>query len=215
LYYIVNPKLNESYHDLEAVHYSGERYVTEEMDGLNFIIGPKSFFQTNPEQAGRMYSVVREMAAIEKHETVFDLYTGTGSIALFIAGNAKKVIGIEYVEEAVADAKLNAAHNGIGNVDFFAGDIRDVLQDKKILHAGLPDVIITDPPRAGMHPDVIRSILDIRPGRIVYVSCNPATQARNIGLLGDVYRLEKAQPVDMFPHTNHIENIALLKIKRT
>ncbi|MBS0000349.1 MAG: 23S rRNA (uracil(1939)-C(5))-methyltransferase RlmD [Cyclobacteriaceae bacterium] len=213
-YYIINPKLNESYQDLEAVYYSGEKYITEKMEDLSFIIGPKSFFQTNSHQAYRLYSLVREMAAIGSEEVVYDLYTGTGSIALFIAGHAKKVIGVEYIEEAIADARLNSRHNQITNTEFVAGDIKDVLKNELYAAHGKPDVVITDPPRAGMHPDVIKSIIDNRPDRIVYVSCNPATQARDIDLLRDHYRLVKAQPVDMFPHTHHIENIALLKIRK-
>jgi 23S rRNA (uracil1939-C5)-methyltransferase len=212
-YYIINPKLNESYQDLEAVHYAGERYITEKMEDLNFIIGPKSFFQTNSGQALRMYRLVREMAAVEKTDIVYDLYTGTGSIAHFISGRAKKVTGFEYVEEAISDARLNSKYNQISNVTFIAGDIKDVMRDGPMAAHGKPDVVITDPPRAGMHPDVVRSIIHLRPDRIVYVSCNPATQARDIDLLSEHYRLIKAQPIDMFPHTHHIENIALLKIK--
>lgn len=211
-YYIVNPKLNESYQDLEAVHYAGDRYLTEKMDDLSFIIGPKSFFQTNSGQALRLYSVVREMAEVNKTDTVYDLYSGTGSIALFLSNLAEKVIGIEYIEEAVSDARQNAAHNRISNVTFIAGDIKDIMRDESLGVHGKPDVIITDPPRAGMHPAVIRSIIHNGPDRIVYVSCNPATQARDIDMLRDHYRLVKARPVDMFPHTHHIENIALLKI---
>jgi 23S rRNA (uracil1939-C5)-methyltransferase len=211
-YYIVNPKLNESYQDLEVVHYAGDRYLTEKMEDLSFIIGPKSFFQTNSGQALRLYSLVREMAEVNRTDTVYDLYSGTGSIALFLSNMAEKVIGIEYIEEAVSDARQNAAHNRISNVTFIAGDIKDIMKDESLGVHGKPDVIITDPPRAGMHPDVIRSIIHNGPDRIVYVSCNPATQARDIDMLRDHYRLVKAQPVDMFPHTHHIENIALLKI---
>ena len=215
LYYIVNPKLNESYQDLEAVHYYGDRYLLEEMEDLRFIIGPKSFLQTNSSQAYRLYSLIRELASIKNQEVVYDLYTGTGTIAHFIASKAKKVIGIEYVAEAVADAKLNAEYNRITNVEFIAGDIRDVLGGEFTAFHGKPDVVITDPPRAGMHQDVVRNIMENRPDRIVYVSCNPATQARDIDLMRDQYRLVKVQPVDMFPHTHHIENIALLKVIET
>ena len=214
LYYIINPKANESYQDLEAIHYSGNKFITERMEDLSFMIGPKSFFQTNSHQAYRLYSLVREMAGIQPEEIVYDLYTGTGSIANFIARQAKNVIGIEYVEEAVEDARLNSKYNQIENTLFIAGDIKEVLTDELFTKYGNPGVIITDPPRAGMHQDVIRGILKSRPDRIVYVSCNPATQARDINLLQETYRLVKAQPVDMFPHTAHIENIALLKIKR-
>jgi len=211
LYYIINPKANESYQDLPAVHYAGNKFITEKMEDLSFIIGPKSFFQTNSDQAYRLYSRVREMADIQKNEVAYDLYTGTGSIANFIARQAKKVIGVEYVEEAVEDARLNSQFNQINNTHFVAGDIRDVLTDDFFSKHGNPDEIIADPPRAGMHQDVIRSILKSRADRLVYVSCNPATQARDISLLKESYRLEKVQPVDMFPHTHHIENIALLK----
>lgn len=214
LYYIINPKANESYQDLEAIHYSGNKFITERMEDLSFMIGPKSFFQTNSHQAYRLYSLVREMAGIQPEEIVYDLYTGTGSIANFIARQAKNVIGIEYVEEAVEDARLNSKYNQINNTRFIAGDIKEVLTDDLFTKYGNPGVIITDPPRAGMHQDVIRGILKSRPDRIIYVSCNPATQARDINLLQETYRLVKAQPVDMFPHTHHIENIAFLKIKR-
>ncbi len=212
LYYIINPKANESYQDLEAVHYSGNKFITEKMEDLSFIVGPKSFFQTNSYQAYHLYSLLRELAAIRPDEIVYDLYTGTGSIANFVARQAKKVIGIEYIEEAVADAKLNSKYNQIENTAFIAGDIKEVLNDDLFSAYGSPDVVITDPPRAGMHQDVINRILQYKPGRIIYVSCNPATQARDIYLLRESYRLLKSQPVDMFPHTHHIENVALLEL---
>lgn len=211
IYYIINPKANESYQDLEAVHFSGKKFITEKMEDLSFIIGPKSFFQTNSHQAYRLYSLVREMSGIKPDEIVYDLYTGTGSIANFVARQAKKVIGIEYIEEALNDAKFNSEYNQIKNTTFIAGDIKEVLNNDLVSTYGNPDVVITDPPRAGMHEDVINGILQSRPGRIIYVSCNPATQARDISRLKVLYRLVKTQPIDMFPHTHHIENVALLE----
>jgi len=213
LYYIINSKRNESYQDLEAIHFSGRKYIMEKMEELVFQIGPKSFFQTNSDQAYRLYSVVREFANIKHDEIVYDLYSGTGSIALFIAKHAKKVIGFEYVEEAVMDAKLNSDLNKIGNTFFIAGDIKETIKSDIIKKFGKPDVVISDPPRAGMHKDVIAGIIDAKPLRIIYVSCNPATQARDIELLKEYYQPKKAQPVDMFPQTHHIENIALLELK--
>jgi 23S rRNA (uracil1939-C5)-methyltransferase len=212
VYYLVNPKRNESYQDLEAIHFSGKRYLTEKMEDLKFIIGPKSFFQTNSKQAFRLYTLIRELAGIQPHEIVYDLYTGTGSIALFIARQAKKVIGIESVEEAVADARNNSKVNNIYNTKFIVGDLRFILKNNFTSGLERPDVVITDPPRAGMHEEVIKSILQNKPDRIVYVSCNPATQARDINLLKDVYNVVKVQPIDMFPHTHHVENVVLLEI---
>lgn len=211
LYYIVNPKRNESYQDLEAILYSGRRYIREKMDDLLFHIGPKSFFQTNPKQAYRMYNKIREFAGININNIVYDLYCGTGSIALFIARYAARVIGFEYIREAVEDARLNAEINGIRNVSFYQGDIKDIISQGFIQQIGSPDVVITDPPRAGMHKDVIGELLRAAPGKIVYVSCNPATQARDINLLSVKYKPVKIQPVDMCPHTQHIENMVLLQ----
>jgi 23S rRNA (uracil1939-C5)-methyltransferase len=210
LLYIVNDKCNDTITDRQVSLFSGKDYITEEMEGLRFIIGPKSFYQTNSLQAYELYKVVRDFAALTGNERVYDLYTGTGTIANFVSRRAAKVIGIEYVPEAVDDAVRNARLNGINNAAFFAGDMKDVLTGSFILEHGRPDVIIADPPRAGMHDNVIKAILDASPQRIVYVSCNPATQARDISLLCRDYALERIQPVDMFPHTQHVENVALL-----
>jgi 23S rRNA (uracil1939-C5)-methyltransferase len=213
LIYIINQKANDTIADQEIKVFRGRDFIFEEMEGLKFKIGAKSFYQTNSEQACELYRVVRRFAALEGGESVYDLYTGTGTIAAFLARQAKQVIGIEYVPEAVADAKVNSEINGISNTLFFAGDMKDVLNQEFIATHGRPDVIVTDPPRAGMHDDVIETILAAEPQRIVYVSCNPATQARDLNLLDAKYRVEQIQPVDMFPHTHHIENVALL-IKR-
>jgi 23S rRNA (uracil1939-C5)-methyltransferase len=211
LIYIVNQKANDTITDQEVVTWKGRDYIVEEMEGLQFRIGPKSFYQTNSEQAYHLYQVARSFAQLTGGELVYDLYTGTGTIANFVARNAKKVIGIEYVEEAIADARVNAEINGIGNTLFFAGDMKDVLTAAFIAEHGHPDVIITDPPRAGMHDDVVSAILLAAPERIVYVSCNPATQARDLNLLDSRYRVTRVQPVDMFPHTHHVENVVLLE----
>ncbi len=213
LYYIVNQKGNDSYQDQEAVHYDGDRYIRETMEDLTFMVGPKSFYQTNSEQAYELYKIARDYAQLTGEEVVYDLYTGTGTIANFVARNAKKVVGVEYVEEAVADARKNSELNGITNTKFFAGDIKRVLDADFVKKYGQPDVIITDPPRAGMDPAVIATILAAEPKRIVYVSCNTATQARDLALLSGKYKVVKAQPVDMFPHTHHVENVALLVLK--
>jgi 23S rRNA (uracil1939-C5)-methyltransferase len=183
------------------------------MEDLKFKVGPKSFYQTNTEQAYHLYSVAREFAGLTGDELVYDLYTGTGTIANFVAGKARKVIGIEYVPEAIEDAKVNSEINGIGNTLFYAGDMKDILNDEFIAAHGRPDVIITDPPRAGMHADVVKTILRAAPKRIVYVSCNPATQARDIADLDTDYKVTAVQPVDMFPHTPHVENVVLLERK--
>ena len=183
------------------------------MEGLRFKIGPKSFYQTNSRQAYRLYSVAREFAALSGNEVVYDLYTGTGTIAQFVSKNASKVIGIEYVPEAIADAEANALANGIGNCEFFAGDMKDVLNKAFIQEHGQPDVIILDPPRAGIHPDVAQVILDAAPQRMVYVSCNPASQARDLAILCEKYKITAIQPVDMFPHTMHVENVVGLERK--
>ncbi len=213
LYYVVNEKLNDSITDLSPVLFKGEEAVYEEMEGLRFKIGPKSFYQTNSRQAYRLYSVAREFAALEGSEVVYDLYTGTGTIAQFVSRKAAKVIGIEYVPEAIEDAKHNAAANGISNCEFFAGDMKDVLNESFIKKHGTPDVIILDPPRAGIHPDVAQVILKAAPKRMVYVSCNPASQARDLAILCRDYTITAVQPVDMFPHTMHVENVVALERK--
>lgn len=210
LMYIINTKLNDSYTDQEVVLFSGKDHIIEKMDGLSFKVGPKSFYQTNSEQAYRLYSVARDFAALTGTETVYDLYTGTGTIANFVASKARKVIGIEYVPEAIEDAKVNSSINGIDNTEFFAGDMKDILSDDFIRTHGHPDVIILDPPRAGIHEDVAQTILRAAPDRLVYVSCNPATQARDIAIFDSLYKVEKVQPVDMFPHTHHVENVVLM-----
>ncbi len=211
LNYIINQKKNETIFDQEVVCVSGTPYIQEKMGELTFRIGPKSFYQTNSKQAERLYEVAAEMAQLTGEETVYDLYTGTGTIANFVAGKSKKVVGVEYVPEAIEDAKVNSEINGITNTAFFAGDMKDVLNDAFVKKHGRPDVIITDPPRAGMHEDVVEALVRIRPERIVYVSCNPATQARDIELLSEAFTVEEIQPIDMFPHTQHVENVILLK----
>jgi 23S rRNA (uracil1939-C5)-methyltransferase len=210
LNYIVNSKLNDSIGDLEAHCYSGKPYMEERMEGLSFRINPKSFYQTNSEQAYNLYKVARDFAELTGEEVVYDLYTGTGTIANFVAAQAKRVVGIEYVPEAIEDAKQNSALNGIGNTLFFAGDMKDVLNEEFIARHGRPDVIILDPPRAGIHADVAATILAAAPARMVYVSCNPATQARDLTIFDPAYRVTKVQPVDMFPHTHHVENVVQL-----
>jgi 23S rRNA (uracil1939-C5)-methyltransferase len=214
LQYIINPKKNSSLNDQDPVLYKGQGYLNEEMDGLKFRIGAKSFYQTNTQQGKTLYRITRAFAELSGNEIVYDLYTGTGTIANYLAGDAEKVIGIEYVDEAVQDARINSLINNITNTIFFSGDMKDVLSDKFVSENGRPDVIITDPPRAGMHEDVIKAILHAAPGKIVYVSCNPSTQARDIQLLSQEYYVGKVQPVDMFPHTHHVENVVLL-IRKT
>lgn len=211
LLYVINQKGNDTITDQEVIIFKGRDYIIEEMEGLRFIIGPKSFYQTNSLQAFELYKVARDFAELTGKEIVYDLYTGTGTIACFIASKAAKVIGIEYVPEAIADAKVNARNNQIANTSFFAGDMKDILTKEFIEVQGHPDVIITDPPRAGMHEEVIAVLLFAAPERIVYVSCNPATQARDIALLSGSYQVTKVQPVDMFPHTHHVENVVLLE----
>ena len=213
LLYVVNNKQNDTINDLDVVVFKGNDHIFEEMEGLRFKVGPKSFYQTNSEQAYNLYKVARNFAQLTGNELVYDLYTGTGTIANFVSRQAKKVIGIEYVPEAIEDAKVNSAINGIDNTLFFAGDMKDMLNQEFINQYGRPDVIITDPPRAGMHGDVIDTILFAEPKRIVYVSCNPATQARDLSLLDVKYRVTRVQPVDMFPHTHHVENVVLLELK--
>ena len=215
LMYVVNTKMNDSLGDQQMVLWSGRDHIFEEMEGLRFKIGGKSFYQTNSEQAYSLYKVTREFAALQPGDTVYDLYTGTGTIANFVARQCAKVIGIEYVPEAIEDAKINSGINGIANTSFFAGDMKRVLDAAFIAEHGRPDVIITDPPRAGMDEPVVQTILDAAPDRIVYVSCNPASQARDLALLAEHYRIEKVQPVDMFPHTHHVENVVKLTRKQT
>lgn len=211
LLYVINNKCNDTFGDLPVHTYKGTDVIYEEMEGLRFKVGPKSFYQTNSRQAYNLYKVAREFAALTGDEVVYDLYTGTGTIANFVARRAKKVVGIEYVEDAVADARINSELNGLDNLTFFAGDMKDILTREFIEEHGMPDVIITDPPRAGMHNDVIDTILFAAPRRIVYVSCNPATQARDLSLLDCDYKVLAVQPVDMFPHTHHVENVVLLE----
>ena len=213
LWYVINGKANDSISDLDCILYKGEDAIYEEMEGLRFKIGPKSFYQTNSLQAYRLYSTARDFADLKGNETVYDLYTGTGTIAQFISKHAAKVIGIEYVPEAIADARTNAENNGITNCEFFAGDMKDVLTPGFIEEHGKPDVIILDPPRAGIHPDVAGVILDASPERIVYVSCNPASQARDLAILAGKYEITAVRPVDMFPHTHHVENVCALRLR--
>ena len=210
LLYVDNQKCNDTFGDLELTTFKGNDYIIETMEDLKFKVNAKSFYQTNTDQAYRLYCVARDFAHLEGNEIVYDLYTGTGTIANFVAHQAQKVVGIEYVPEAIENAKVNSQINGIENTDFFAGDMKDILTDDFIAEHGQPDVIITDPPRAGMHPDVVKVILNAAPKRIVYVSCNPATQARDLSLLDHLYKVEAVQPVDMFPHTPHVENVVLL-----
>jgi 23S rRNA (uracil1939-C5)-methyltransferase len=214
--YVINGKKNDTFSDLNIVCWKGNAYITEQMqkpDGtgtLQYRVGPKSFYQTNSDQAYELYKLTWKMAAIQSDELVYDLYTGTGTIATFVSGQAKKVIGLEYVKEAINDARVNSEINGITNTDFFAGDIKDLLNEKFLSEHGRPDVVITDPPRAGMHEDVSKMLLAAAPKRIVYVSCNAATQARDLAILSQKYRIAEVQPVDMFPHTMHVENIVSL-----
>jgi 23S rRNA (uracil1939-C5)-methyltransferase len=211
LMWVVNSKGNDTIHDQEILVYKGNDHILEEMEGLKFKIGPKSFYQTNSEQAYELYKVAREFAGFKGHETVYDLYTGTGTIANFIARNVKKVVGIEYVPEAIEDAHVNSKLNGIDNTVFFAGDMKKILNNDFIAQHGHPDVIITDPPRAGMDEEVVKTIVDAGPEKVVYVSCNPATQARDLALMDELYKVTRIQPVDMFPHTHHVENVVLLE----
>ena len=211
LMYVINNKCNDTIGDLDVEVFKGNDHIFEEMEGLRFKVGPKSFYQTNSEQAYNLYKVAREFAGLTGNELVYDLYTGTGTIANFVARQARKAVGIEYVPEAIEDAKVNSALNGIDNTLFYAGDMKDILTNDFIAEHGRPDVIITDPPRAGMHNDVIDVILAAEPKRIVYVSCNPATQARDLQLLDGKYKVTAVQPVDMFPHTHHVENVVQLE----
>jgi 23S rRNA (uracil1939-C5)-methyltransferase len=213
LLYIINQKKNDTIFDQEVIAWKGPEYIYEEMEGIKFRIGPKSFYQTNSIQALRLYEITRDFADFKGNELVYDLYTGAGTIANFIAGHVQGVVGVEYVPDAIEDAKINSAINNITNTQFFAGDMKDVLSAEFVAEHGQPDVIITDPPRAGMHPDVVARLMEIGAGKIVYVSCNAATQARDLLVLKEKYDTVKIQPVDMFPHTQHVENVVLLKIR--
>lgn len=213
LYYVINGKANDSIADQECILYRGEEAIYEQMEGLTFRIGPKSFYQTNTAQALKLYTVARDFAQLDGNQVVYDLYTGTGTIAQFVSSLAKKVVGIEYVPEAIEDAKENARRNGIDNCAFYAGDMKDVLNAEFIEANGHPDVIILDPPRAGIHPDVAKVILEAAADRIVYVSCNPASQARDLAILCSDYEITAVRPVDMFPQTHHVENVVALKHK--
>ncbi|MBK0384327.1 23S rRNA (uracil(1939)-C(5))-methyltransferase RlmD [Pedobacter sp. SD-b] len=214
LLYIINQKKNDTFFDQEVLLYSGREFIYEEMEGLKFRIGPKSFYQTNSLQAYQLYKITRDFADLKGHELVYDLYTGTGTIANFVAKKAKKVIGVEYVPDAIEDAKINSQINGINNTVFYAGDMKDILNNDFINQNGKPDVVITDPPRAGMHPDVVERLMELEAEKIVYVSCNAATQARDLTRLKEKYDLVRIKPVDMFPHTQHVENVVLLKLKK-
>ncbi|WP_196889290.1 23S rRNA (uracil(1939)-C(5))-methyltransferase RlmD [Aureivirga sp. CE67] len=211
LQYVINGKANDTLYDQDIILYHGRDHIFEEMEGLRFKIGPKSFYQTNSEQAYELYKITRDFAGLTGEELVYDLYTGTGTIAQFVAKKAKKVIGVEAVPDAIKDAKLNAKTNNIDNTEFFAGDMKDVFNDTFIATHGHPDVIITDPPRDGMHKNVVAKILEIAPKRVVYVSCNSATQARDLALMDEQYKIVKTQAVDMFPQTHHVENVVLLE----
>ena len=213
LLYVINLKVNDTIGDQEVITYSGKPYIEEEMEGLKFRIGPKSFYQTNSHQAYKLYSKTREFAHLTGNELVYDLYTGTGTIANFVARQCRKVVGVEYVPEAIDDARLKSQVNGIDNTLFYAGDMKDILTDSFVAEHGVPDVMIIDPPRAGMHEDVVKVILNAAPKRIVYVSCNPATQARDVALLDCKYKITDIQPVDMFPHTHHVENIIAMDLR--
>ncbi len=213
LMYVINSKRNDSLSDQDPILYKGENHLVESMNGLKFRIGPKSFYQTNTRQALELYRIAKDFAGLSGKEIVYDLYTGTGTIANYIAADAERVIGIEYVDDAVQDAIINSEINGILNTHFFAGDMKDVLSENFFMSNGKPDVIITDPPRAGMHEDVIKRIANAAPDKIVYISCNPSTQSRDIQLLSEDYYVAGVQPVDMFPHTHHVENVVLLKRK--
>ncbi|MEJ8755993.1 23S rRNA (uracil(1939)-C(5))-methyltransferase RlmD [Pontibacter sp. H259] len=213
LQYVVNPKMNDTFHDQEVICYKGQPYIYEQMEDIRFQVGPKSFYQTNADQAYELYRLTREFAGLTGNELVYDLYTGAGTIANFVARQAREVIGIEYVPSAIEDAKINSELNSITNTTFYAGDMKDILSDELIAQHGRPEVVITDPPRAGMHPEVIEKLLQVHADRIVYVSCNPATQARDLELLSEKYDVTRVQPVDMFPQTHHVENIVLLTAK--
>ena len=212
-HYVVNTKRNDTLYDQNIITYDGRGYIYEQLGDLKFKISPKSFFQTNSTQAVQLYQTTLDFAELQGDETVYDLYTGTGSIGIFMARHCKKVIGIEEIADAITDAKYNAQLNDITNTEFYIGDVRKTVNREFMNRHGQPDVVITDPPRAGMHPEMVQKILMMSPKRIVYVSCNPATQARDLQTLSDKYSIEKVQPVDMFPHTYHIENVVSLKLK--
>jgi 23S rRNA (uracil1939-C5)-methyltransferase len=215
LNYIVNEKGNDTIYDQDIIVFNGTPFITEQMGELRFKVGPKSFYQTNPVQAQNLYNVTLEFAGLQGGETVYDLYTGTGTIACFLAQTAAKVVGVEYVPEAIEDAHINADMNNLSNTSFYAGDMKDVLNDDFIAANGRPDVIVTDPPRAGMHEDVVKKIVEIGAKRVVYVSCNPATQARDLALMDEKYKVIRVKPVDMFPHTQHVENVVLLELRNS
>ena len=214
LIYMINEKWNDSLGDREPICFAGKDHIIEEMEGLKFKVGPKSFYQTNSEQAYELYKVTRDFADLKPTDTLYDLYTGTGTIANFCARRAKRIVGVEYVPEAIEDAKVNSMINSIDNTTFYAGDMKDVLSDDFIKRNGQPDVIILDPPRAGVDERVIEVIKRAAPQRMVYVSCNPSTQARDLALLSDMYTIEAVQPVDMFPHTHHVENVVKLRLRQ-
>lgn len=214
LLYIINPKRNDTFSDLEVITFKGKDHINETMEGLTFKIGPKSFYQTNAKQASVLYGLAKKYVNLQGNEVVYDLYTGTGTIANYVADKAQKVIGVEYVADAITDAKINSTVNNINNTSFFAGDMKDVLNDEFIATHGKPHVIITDPPRAGMHVDVVNKINELKPETVVYVSCNPATQARDIALMSHLYEITAVQPVDMFPHTHHVECVIKLELKK-
>jgi 23S rRNA (uracil1939-C5)-methyltransferase len=213
LQYVINGKQNDTIYDQDIILFKGRDYILEEMEGLKFSINAKSFYQTNSNQAFELYKITRDFAGLTGTETVYDLYTGTGTIAQFVSKKAKKVIGVESVPEAIIDAKANADRNNITNCEFFVGDMKVVFNDKFIAQHGKPDVIITDPPRDGMHAAVIEQLLKIAPQKIVYVSCNSATQARDLALMDEKYKVTRVRPVDMFPQTHHVENVVLLELK--
>lgn len=213
LNYIINPKVNDSYADLEPITYNGQPYIFEKLGDYKFKIRPKSFFQTNIFQAEKLYNVAKDFADLKEGDVLYDLYSGVGSIGIFLSKNCSKIVGIEQIDQAIEDAKENATINNIQNASFFVGDVRLILNEEFLKENGEPDVLITDPPRAGMHEDVVKALLEAEVPKIVYVSCNPATQARDIALLSEKYDVQKMQAVDMFPHTTHIENVALLKLK--
>jgi 23S rRNA (uracil1939-C5)-methyltransferase len=213
LLYTINTKWNDTIYDLSPVVYHGKGFVLEKLEDFSFKIGPKSFFQTNTLQAEKLYSITRDFAGLTGNEIVYDLYCGTGSIGIFVSRMAKKIIGVEVIAEAIEDAKVNAALNNIEHAEFFAGDVIKICDDEFFAKHGRPDVVITDPPRAGMHEKLVNKLLEIAAPKIVYVSCNTATQARDLGLLSEKYSVEKIQPVDMFPHTHHIECVVLLRLK--
>ena len=213
LQYVVNGKPNDTIYDQDVILYKGRNYILEEMEGLKFSINAKSFYQTNSDQAYELYKITRDFAGLTGNEVVYDLYTGTGTIAQFVSKKAKKVIGVESVPEAIIDAKANAERNNITNCEFFVGDMKVVFNEAFIAQHGKPDVIITDPPRDGMHKDVVEQILKIAPKRVVYVSCNSATQARDLALMDEKYKVTRVRPVDMFPQTHHVENVVLLELR--